>query len=392
MMCKWLIAAALGCLYPVLHGAEIDAQMLQHRHELIEMVESKGAEALPALIDALADERQPLRLTAAHLLARLGEAGRPGFEAALKSEHTEVRLAVLKGLARQGLIDRYWPEILLDLDPVVSRYAQLVLMKEHALPEGAELERLIGRMEAMIQQGAPAQRRHVLNVIASLEEMPTAPRRLLKLATNDEEMDIRRGAYQVVLDHITADWPEAPDLLAAALADPAKEVREIGQEMRWKLLEVKQMRLPRNGWRFRIDPDDVGRKDAWYMPEFDDSAWRDDVPIESSWKEHMKEVYNGVGWYRRGINVPGAPDGDRVYLHFEAVDEEAWVWVNGTFVGEHAMGREGWNIPFVLDITEAVKLGESNHVAVRAKNTSGGAGIWRPVRLRILNTNALQAR
>jgi hypothetical protein len=375
---------------PITRGAESDASILKRRNRLIETVEDKKAEALPALVEALKDDRETLRLTAAHLVVKLGEGARPGFEAALRSPDVEVRRVVIDGLADMGLVDQYWSLILRDDHPVISRHAQLVLMKEHSLPDGGKMDRLMDELKDMYLEGDAARRRHVVHILASFDELAPASRRVLKRATKDENADIRRNAYQVILDHVEPDWNGAAELLETALADPSENVRNIGKDMRWKLLEVKQVGLPKDGWRFRIDPDDVGREQGWYKLGFDDSEWRIDVPIESSWKAHMQEVYNGVGWYRRRLDIPEAPNGNRVYLHFEGVDEEAWVWVNGEYVGEHAIGKEGWNVPFVLDVTEAVKLGDKNQITVRAKNTSGGAGIWRPVHLRILNTDALK--
>lgn len=58
--------------------------------------------------------------------------------------------------------------------------------------------------------------------------------------------------------------------------------------------------------------------------------------------------------YRRQFAAAPAP-GNRLLLHFEAVDHEARVWVNGRFVGEH----EGGYVPFALDITDALAFGEN---------------------------------
>ncbi len=66
-------------------------------------------------------------------------------------------------------------------------------------------------------------------------------------------------------------------------------------------------------------------------------------------------------WYRRNFTVPGDWAGQRVLLHFGAVDYEATVWVNGAKVGSH---RGGYT-PFSFDITEQLRAGE-NVVCVRA--------------------------
>jgi beta-galactosidase/beta-glucuronidase len=43
-------------------------------------------------------------------------------------------------------------------------------------------------------------------------------------------------------------------------------------------------------------------------------------------------------WYRRHFQVPAAMGGQRLRLHFGAVDYAARVWLNGQFLGEHSGG------------------------------------------------------
>lgn len=60
-------------------------------------------------------------------------------------------------------------------------------------------------------------------------------------------------------------------------------------------------------------------------------------------------------WYRRTFTVPRDWSGDRVLLHFGAVDFEAEVWVNETLLGSH----RGGYLPFTFDITDALKPDEN---------------------------------
>lgn len=55
-------------------------------------------------------------------------------------------------------------------------------------------------------------------------------------------------------------------------------------------------------------------------------------------------------WYRRDIDA-SSWNGKRVILHFEAVDWETTVWVNGKELGSH----KGMHDPFSFDITDALK-------------------------------------
>jgi beta-galactosidase/beta-glucuronidase len=58
--------------------------------------------------------------------------------------------------------------------------------------------------------------------------------------------------------------------------------------------------------------------------------------------------------------------GQRVLVHFGAVDYRAWVWVNGSLVTFH----EGGHVPFHAEITEHIKDGE-NWIVVKAEDPSG---------------------
>ena len=55
-----------------------------------------------------------------------------------------------------------------------------------------------------------------------------------------------------------------------------------------------------------------------------------------------------VCWYRRRFDAPNISDGQRVVLHFGAVDYAAVVWVNGRVVAQH----EGGYTLFSADVTD----------------------------------------
>lgn len=74
--------------------------------------------------------------------------------------------------------------------------------------------------------------------------------------------------------------------------------------------------------------------------------------------EHLLEP-DEVLWYRRTFQAQVAPE-NRLLLHFEAVDYETEVFVNGRSVGTHV----GSNDPFTFDITDSVSDGE-NELIVR---------------------------
>jgi beta-galactosidase/beta-glucuronidase len=90
-------------------------------------------------------------------------------------------------------------------------------------------------------------------------------------------------------------------------------------------------------------------------------------PIESALSGVMKPVTeNDRIWYRRTFELPKSWLGQRVLLHFGAVDFEATVWVNGKKAGEHRGGYDG----FSFDITEFLKPGHPNELVVTAWDPS----------------------
>lgn len=89
--------------------------------------------------------------------------------------------------------------------------------------------------------------------------------------------------------------------------------------------------------------------------------------------------------YTKLFSLDAAEHGKQVFLLFEGVYQNAFVYVNNSFVGKHAYGYT----PFRLDITDAVNFAEENEVKVIVRNgvNSGrwytGGGICRDVSLAV---------
>jgi len=72
-------------------------------------------------------------------------------------------------------------------------------------------------------------------------------------------------------------------------------------------------------------------------------------------------------WYRRAISLTPPEQGDRLLLHFGAVDQYAEVFINGQKVGEHQGGY--W--PFSFDITDLFCSGD-NVITIAVRDDSDG--------------------
>jgi beta-galactosidase/beta-glucuronidase len=113
-------------------------------------------------------------------------------------------------------------------------------------------------------------------------------------------------------------------------------------------------------WDFALDRDASWRED-------EEVRWdaRITVPFapETQASGIAAEGFFSACWYRRTFPRPPLAEGDRLLLHFGAVDYRARVWLNGVQVTEH----EGGYTPFVCDVTRALVDGEQTLV-VRAED------------------------
>jgi hypothetical protein len=69
-------------------------------------------------------------------------------------------------------------------------------------------------------------------------------------------------------------------------------------------------------------------------------------------------------WYRRDVEAPPVEDGERVLLHFGAVDYDATVWIDGAPAARH----EGGYTPFTLDVTRHLDGRGAFELVVRAED------------------------
>ncbi len=74
--------------------------------------------------------------------------------------------------------------------------------------------------------------------------------------------------------------------------------------------------------------------------------------------------YKGDAWYRTLVYVPTSMTKERVFIRFEGVGQEAQVYVNEKRIGNHVGGYSA----FCFEITDLVKFGQKNLVAVKVNN------------------------
>jgi len=160
----------------------------------------------------------------------------------------------------------------------------------------------------------------------------------------------QRGAYRpVVIEDaktprqtidLCGDWLFRPAQEAGAGADPGT------MDANWHVLGVPQFWNPIEWWIYSTTngtSHNYIRKEIQRCEDFTFDYRTTDS-----------------GWYRQWINVPASMKGRRFVLRFDAVASFAEVYWNGQKVGSHV----GMFAPFEVEVTDKVKFGEQNLLAV----------------------------
>lgn len=143
------------------------------------------------------------------------------------------------------------------------------------------------------------------------------------------------------------------------------------------------------GWKFYL-----GTSSTAQNSNFDDSSWKSvtlphDFSISQSFTSSGEAesgfLPGGTGWYRKSFTLPENYAGKTLVLNFDGVYSDAYVYVNGTQVGENHYGYTS----FAFDISDYLTYDGSteNVVAVKAVNNIpssrwySGSGIYRDVTL-----------
>ena len=79
--------------------------------------------------------------------------------------------------------------------------------------------------------------------------------------------------------------------------------------------------------------------------------------------------------------MPATAKGRKLALSFGAIDDSAWIYLNGKQIGEHDIGEGGWDKRFEMPLGDAVRIGDKNVLAVRVRDRARYGGIWKSVKL-----------
>jgi len=116
-------------------------------------------------------------------------------------------------------------------------------------------------------------------------------------------------------------------------------------------------------WQFEIDAGDSGWERGLVERELSGQILVPFCPEAPLSGIGTDDFLNAV-WYRRTVTLPKAWAGRHVLLHFQAVDYDATVWVNGVEVRRH---RGGFT-PFTCDLAGIAAPGDTVTIVVRARD------------------------
>ena len=148
---------------------------------------------------------------------------------------------------------------------------------------------------------------------------------------------------------------------------------------------AEENRLPLTGtWDFAADPPER------FLPPNETIAWSK-ISVPAHWEMEGFRTATGRAVYRRSFAIPSSWQGKRIKFRAEAIYSQATVYVNSQRIGRH----DGGATPFELDITDAVKPGTENLMAILVDEQSPAGilddmsyfahfsigGIWRPLQV-----------
>ena len=138
-------------------------------------------------------------------------------------------------------------------------------------------------------------------------------------------------------------------------------------------------------WRTINVPHDFQIEQPWVAPAADEKA--DDSDAAANIKSRLssrgfKEM--GKGWYRLHLTPADSLKGRRLLLQFDGIIYTGDLYLNGQYIGGTDYGYVG----FEIDVTDRLKFGQDNVIAVMADTREPGnsrwytgGGIFRKVRL-----------
>lgn len=212
-----------------------------------------------------------------------------------------------------------------------------------------------------------------------------APMEKYKANNKEQKTEVRTNKYP----HSDNDWENFDVLHINRLPSAATFIGYPSREM---ALKDNKQATPYyeslNGeWKFQYAPTVSQRSMDFWKKGYDVSGWND-IKVPGNWElqgfGYPFYVGSGygfkrnpplipadnspVGSYKRTFKVPANWKGRQAILHFGSVASSFYVWVNGKMAGY----SEDSKTPAEFDITDLIKTGDTNEIAVQVFKFSDG--------------------
>jgi beta-galactosidase len=122
---------------------------------------------------------------------------------------------------------------------------------------------------------------------------------------------------------------------------------------------------------------------------FNDSIWETvGIPhcyndMDTYLNSNDVSIWHGTVWYRKKIMVDKRLQNKKLFLEFKGINTGAAVYINGKFKAGNTKVTQpgdvthiGGFLPFMVDITDDLKYGEENQIAVKVSNSDGSFFKW----------------
>src|SRR5690554_4223237 len=196
-------------------------------------------------------------------------------------------------------------------------------------------------------------------------------------------------SYLVAQPH--PDW-ENPQVFAINKENPRAffySYPNVDKALKFDRTASENFILLNGDWKFNWVAKPADRPMDFYSESFDASEWKE-IPVPSDWQMHGYGVpiytnvtypwtsnpepplvdhnNNPVGSYIHEFDIPDRWEGNKIFIHFGAVNSAMYLWINGQKVGY----SQGSKTPAEFDITEYVKVGQ-NKLAVEVYRWCDGS-------------------
>jgi hypothetical protein len=249
----------------------------------------------------------------------------------------------------------------------------------------------------------------LIELAKSGEPLVRIPVEKVELLSDDKKLSLIKRAYDATVAR--QSFLEKHAKCEAIPSEPFNTNKEVMTGI-WdslinRLYELKvenaaTVTCVESGWTFKIDPDEKGRTEKWFSPEFDDSAWGK-ISTATFWERQGfgddkygrkgEGGYNGWGWYRRTIKFPEKKNANDLIFTLGAVDESFDFYVNGTLIKSFRYDAKknpnSWKEPQYISIGKYIKWGEENQITIAVHDKAGVGGIWQGSSYKIVQAPVL---